>query len=780
VLLRIAPALIAAVLAAAPAAAAADGVVRDGNARFQVISAGLIRLEYAADGRFEDRPTMLAASRSVRAPRFETAVEGARRVIRTSRITLSYARGSGPFAADNLRLTVRGGARATPRWLPRAYAPRGIGPLGYFGADPDPAGPRTRGNLGGWARGLDSQAGPRLLGDGLVSRDGWYFIDDSHSALIVDGGRRYEARPPRRTAYQDGYLFGYGHDYPAALADYRRLSGPPPLLPRKAFGVWFSRYFPYSEGDYRDDLLPAFRRERVPLNVLVVDTDFKAPRIWNGWSWRPSLFPDPRRFLRLAHEQGLDVTLNVHPSIALSDPRFGATNAAAGGLIPALGPAVSGATVEPAAALDLHFTFDWSRRSQLDSYFALHEPFERDGVDFWWLDWCCEEARSGPLIPDGTISGDAWINSQYARRSADRGRRWPSLARIGGSFEDWSGGRPGPWGEHRSSIHFTGDAVSTWEMLDFQTRFNAAEGNAGLPYVSHDIGGFQGGPLTGELYARWIQSGAFGPILRLHSGRTGDVRRLPWEFAGKPRAVAARFLRLRGALGPYLYTLGREAHDTGLPLTRAMYLQWPEHEAAYELDRQYMLGSQLLVAPVGAPGDPATKRVWFPPGRWVDIFTGERHTGPRVETLRVPLERMPVFARAGAIVPLQPEADAIARRPLRTLDLRVFAGRDGRFTLYEDGGEGFAHRRGRLARTTLRWSDRRRRLTVAAARGRFTGRVTRRAYVVEIAGVGRPRAVRVGGHRARFSYDRARRALRFRVGPRTTARTLEIALVRRG
>ena len=140
---------------------------------------------------------------------------------------------------------------------------------------------------------------------------------------------------------------------------------------------------------------------------------------------------------------------------------------------------------------------------------------------------------------------------------------------------------------------------------------------------------------------------------------------------------------------------------------------------------------------------------------------------------------MPVFARAGAIVPLQPYTDAVARRRLRTLDLRVFAGRDGRFTLYEDGGEGFGYRRGQHARTTLRWNDRRRRLTVAAARGRFGGRVTRRAYVVEIAGVGRPRAVRVGRRRARFTYDRARRALRFRIGPRTTARALEIALIRR-
>jgi hypothetical protein len=433
-------------------AAAADGVVQDGNARFQVLSPTLVRLEYAADGRFEDRPTMLAFNRRVDAPRFTSAVEGDRRVIRTDRLSIFYKRDSGAFTAENLEVAVQGGGvsvRAGPRWRPAQYSPPagGLGPLGYFGAEPDRSGPRTSGNLGGWARGLDSQSEARVLRDGLISRDGWSFIDDSHSVVLVDEGRRFERRPAHAGAYQDGYVFAYGHDYAAALADYRLLSGPAPLLPRKAFGVWFSRYFPYSEDDYRKRLVPAFRRERVPLDVLMVDTDFKSPQRWNGWNWRRDLFPDPKRFLDWAHGERLEVGLNSHPSIARSDPRFADADARAGGLIPgALGPAVSGGLADPAALADLYYTFDLADPRHLDSYFSLHEPFERDGADFWWHDWCCEEARVGPLIPDGTLSGDAWINSHYARRNAARGTRWLSLARMGGSFEDWWGDRPGPWG----------------------------------------------------------------------------------------------------------------------------------------------------------------------------------------------------------------------------------------------------------------------------------------------------------------------------------------------
>ena len=125
-------------------------------------------------------------------------------------------------------------------------------------------------------------------------------------------------------------------------------------------------------------------------------------------------------------------------------------------------------------------------------------------------------------------------------------------------------------------------------------------------------------------------------------------------------------MRLRESFVPYLYTLAREAYDTGLPLARAMYLRWPRGGDAYRFDRQYMLGDQLLVAPVAKPGDPARKRVWFPPGDWVDVFTGEVHSGPRVETLSVPLDRMPLFARAGSIVPRQDYVEHVTpARPTR-------------------------------------------------------------------------------------------------------------------
>ena len=550
--------------------------------------------------------------------------------------------------------------------------------------------------------------------------------------MLTNGGTSFAARPAHVGAYQDGYLFGYGHDYSAGLADYRTLSGAAPLLPRKAFGIWFSRYYPYTEQDYHT-LLAQFRANHVPLDVLMVDTDYKSPNPWNGWEWNA-----------WAHSEGLDLGFNIHPSIALSDPRFAQANAIARGLEPfALGPLVEAAlSGDPSALADVYYTFDWANPHQLAAYFWLERPFEQAGVDFWWLDWCCDEARVDGLIPNGTLSGDAWINYQQALHNAAGGSRWLSLARMGASFEDWAGNEPGPWGEQRSTIHFTGDAQSTWSMLNFETVFDVDEGNVGLPYVSNDIGGFLGDHLPDQLYVRWIQLGAFSPILRPHSNH-GD--RLPWDYPGNADAIASAFMRLRESLIPYTYTAARQSYDTGLPITRATYLSWPDRDDAYTYNHEYMFGPELLVAPVGTPGDPATKTVWFPPGTWVDIFTDQRFKGPAVRTLSVPLSQMPAFARAGAIVPRAPYMDYSTERPLTPLTLDVYAGSDGSFSLYEDAGQGFGYQHGQFSRTPMRWNQRRRALTIGPARGSFSGRLRRRAYRIELIGVRRPRAVLLGG-----------------------------------
>jgi alpha-glucosidase (family GH31 glycosyl hydrolase) len=781
----------AALLAGASPAGAA---VIDGNARFEVVSPTLVRVEYAADKRFEDRPTLNVPARSFKAPPFTVTRSAGVLRIRTALLTLSYKRGSGPFTPANLAVKLRVGSKAVnarPSFPPApapSAGPPSLSTSPYAVKEDAAYKAPTSGNLGGWYRGLDTAGQPVALHDGLLSRAGWYLLDDSSTVLVTSGSPGFAVRPSHGGAYQDGYFFGYGRDYARGLKDLRTLTGPAPLLPRNAFGVWFSRYFPYKQSDYAP-LLARFASEKVPLNVLMVDTDFKAPHAWNGWSFADELFPDPGGFFAWAKGKGLSVSLNVHPSISSDDPGYAQAVERAGGSLRADpngvrcktfitigdayaqrvpgGPPPTGCSV-----------FDWAKGGDLAAYFGLHQPLEREGLDFWWLDYCCDESYA--LAPG--LTQDTWINQLYARRNASRGSRWPVLSRVGASVFEPNAAGGGIWAEHRNSIHFTGDSRPTWSMLDFQTLFSASEGNAGIPYVSHDIGGFgsittdgvAGRHLTDDLYVRWVQSGAFQPILRLHSDH-GD--RLPWEYPGAAQRIATKFLQLRGALVPYTYTLAREAYDSGLPLNRRMFLQWPASEDAYRFDRQFMLGRDLLVAPVGTSGNPATKDVWFPPGAWTDIFTGQRIHGPAVRKLSVPLDRMPVFAREGAIVPMQgyrPQGDVT---PPARLTLEAYAGARGSFTLYEDQGDGLAYKTGRSARTRFSQARAGRTVTVTigAARGSFTGMPKARTYELRVHGVRRkPRSVTLGAKRLRFTYDAATKTVTTTTPSLSTARAASV------
>ena len=248
--------------------------------------------------------------------------------------------------------------------------------------------------------------------------------------------------------------------------------------------------------------------------------------------------------------------------------------------------------------------WDWSSVSQAESNFALQQSFEKQGVAFWWLDWCCDES----IVSMPGLTPDSWIDHLYAQEMVNQGQRGFVLARIGSSNDDPVAVFPaGPWSDHTSTIAFTGDAWATWNTLAREVALTPDEATIGEPYVSDDIGSYLGTPPLGapdpaDLYDRWVQLGTFQPILRLHSQ---NEARLPWEYPQPVRAITEDFLRLREALIPYTYTLAAQAHDDGLPITQPLYLEYPGQAAAYTHPEEYLDGSEMLVAPVTSPGSVA-------------------------------------------------------------------------------------------------------------------------------------------------------------------------------
>ncbi|MFF7235083.1 TIM-barrel domain-containing protein [Streptomyces collinus] len=653
--------------------------------------------------------------------------------------------------------------------------------------------------LGGYRRsldGLDGDADPApWTTPGLLHRDGWYLLDDTASAAYDTGTRKAAPRPAHGAQpYQDGYLFGFGHDYRQGLADLATLTGPSALLPRWAYGVWYSEYIDRTAADYEKTVVPAFRAADVPLDVLVTDTDFKAPNTWSGWDFDPVKFPDPKGFFDWSREQGLANTLNVHPSILGSDPHFAQAQATAKGKL------VKGGCAS-AAGSDC-YTFDFGDPDQLKAYLDLHRPMDRAGNDFWWLDWCCDASRSS----QPGVTPDAWINQQYADLTSETSDRGFVLSRAYGSLQagGYSAGvglPTGPWADKRTTVHFSGDTTSDWGTLRAEVGYTPGESAAtGLSAISHDIGGHNDGygipgaetytaggtthrttKLPDDLYARWVQFGTFQPIDRLHSNHSD---RLPWQYGSQARVSAEKFLRLREALVPYTYSLAREASTTGVPVVRALYLQYPEEENAYDkAGGEYLYGPDMLVAPVTRPGERTTTSVWFPPGRWTDYFTGADYTAPAggaTYDVTTTLDTMPVFVRSGGIVATRStNVPGDARDERGGLTLTVASGGSGSLSLYDDDGSSTVSKHATTVRARYAEQASSGRLTIGAARGTFAGQPDRRRWTVRFLGMRQaPRTVTASGRplpASAWSWDADRHTLQVTLPPHSTRKTVTVS-----
>lgn len=683
---------------------AAVNPVIEGNARFTVITPQCIRIEYAPGGIFTDARSLFAFDREARWNGFETKQEGGALTIDTGAMRLVYRPDGAPFHPGNLTTDVRIG-NTSARWTPGA---------------PNP------GNLGGTIRTLDNVRGPVDLGEGLLSRDGWYLLDDSKRPLLTNTW--VKSRPA--DSGTDWYLFGYGRDYKAALASMITIGGKAPVPRRYAMGTWFSRYWAFTDEDYRN-IIREYREKNFPLDVIVMDMDWHRDG-WTGWSWNKKLIPDPKGLLRWFHEQGLQVTLNLHPADGVSPhedryPQF----------MNALGEdAASGKTL-PFDAGDERYIAAWDKE--------VLRPLQEDGVDFWWLDW--QQYPFTRSIPD--LTNLFWLNRVLFDSTKWNGER-------GTSFSRWAG-----WGDHRHVIQFSGDADTGWPMLSFQVPFTSTAGNVGCYYWSHDIGGHQGGR-NEESYTRWTQFGALSAALRSHSMRDATMDRRPWLYPKWAEDSMRVAFHLRAELMPYVYSSAWQTHRTGISLNRPLYLDYPEHEPAYHNGQEFLFGDHLLAAPVTMPGTGPDKvgrqTVWFPPGdTWYDFFTGEKFEGGQTRIVSADINEFPLYARGGAPIVMQPYHERPGTAALETLRVRCYPGAGGEYTLHEDDGRSDAYQDGKSASTKLRQTRNGDHVSIeiSPTEGIYQGQPERRAYVIELPNTTRLTEVTMNGQPAAVEHGDA-------------------------
>jgi alpha-glucosidase (family GH31 glycosyl hydrolase) len=681
-----------------PVPADERSVIKKDRCRFTVLTEWLIRIEYDEEGHFEDRPTKTVNNRNFPLPRFIVTEDEKTLQIRTDHFELRYR--GGPLTPYTLSVDVLGGySNHDNTW--------------HFGDKPQ--------TLKGTCRTLDRADGEVPLEEGLCSKIGYAVLDDSLSPVILEDGWVDK----RRTGVVDIYYFGYGHNYRACIRDFYRLTGAPPLLPRFALGNWWSRYYAYTQEEYKE-LMTRFAGEDLPFSVAVLDMDWHITEVeerfgrgWTGYTWNEKLFPDHEELLRWLHERNLKVTLNLHPADGVK-----AYEKMYLPMAKALG--VDADREDP-------IVFDISNRDFMAAYFEyLHHPMEDEGVDFWWIDW-----QSGAVSQAEGLDPLWMLNHYHSMDSARNGKRSFIFSRYSGP------------GSHRYPVGFSGDTCITWASLEFQPYFTAAASNIGYGWWSHDIGGHMHGIKDEELMIRWLQFGVFSPINRLHSSNSLFTFKEPWYYGPVAEKAMGIFLRLRHELIPYLYTMNYRCATELEPLMQPMYYSHPEFTEAYIYKNQYWLGSELIVAPITRRTTAATGRaftdLWLPQGTWTDFFSGLVYRGGKeIRVWRTPFE-YPVFAKAGAIVPLAsriPHQNSTDNP--RELRLLVFPGGSGAFSLYEDAGEGNAWRDGAYAETRIEFSKSGDGGVLSVKlKGDISTLPEERSYVILFRGVIKPEEVRV-------------------------------------
>ena len=495
------------------------------------------------------------------------------------------------------------------------------------------------------------------LENGVLSKNGVSIIDDKLSPVIKEDGLPYE----RLETEEDIYVFMYLNDYYGALRDFYLIAGYTPLVPRFALGNWWSRYHPYTQNEYLG-VLDRFLLEEVPLSIATIDMDwhytdiekdFKLKELnrtdiskygatwgWTGYSWNKNLWPDYKKALEEIKDRGLYITLNLHPKDGIrwfEDMYKDMAKAM---------------NIDPNSLKPIEF--DFTSPDYLNNYFRyVMHPYEKDGVDFWWIDYQQERfTKIKNLDPLWPLNHYHYLDNKNNL----------ILSRYAGL------------GSHRYPLGFSGDTKMTWEFLDFMPYFTFTASNAGYTWWSHDIGAHHYGIKDDDLYLRWIEFGVFSPINRIHGNLMDVVSKEPWLNKSSVRFITDYYLRLRHRLIPYIYHYSHLTKEEGIPLIRPLYYDNPLVKEAYKDNYTYYFG-ETIVSPITTKSKNgySIKSFYLPEGKYYDYITRRFYKGNRYIKIARDTGEIPFLMKEGTIIPLMNDIKNFSDMP-RLIEINVIGG----------------------------------------------------------------------------------------------------------
>ncbi|HEY1498454.1 MAG TPA: TIM-barrel domain-containing protein [Acidobacteriaceae bacterium] len=525
------------------------------------------------------------------------------------------------------------------------------------------------------------------------------------------------------------YYFIYGPDFDRIIAGYRTLTGGAPLFPRWAYGFWQSKLAYSSQAEVLD-IAARYRNLGLPLDAIVLDAGWES--VVGSRVFTPR-FPDARGMVKTLHDENVHLMVSIWPLFQPGSTTFDAMEKngffVTGGVnrIPSYDPGTRLYDAFNPAARQLYW-------QQVKS--SLYDI----GVDAFWMDSTepgdlYSEAH-GPMLAGATTAlgnGSKYANAYPLMTTAaiyDGQRSAPDPQRV------FTLTRSAFLGMQRNAAAaWSGDIATNFDTLRREIPAGLNYSLSGFPYWTTDIGGFLGGdtsdPRYRELFVRWFQYGSFCPVFRVHGTRSNNENEL-WSDGQAAQLILAQYDRLRYRMLPYIYTLAARTTLEGYTPMRALAFDFRYDGAALDKSDEFMLGPSLLAAPVTEAGAEA-RNVYLPAGTdWIDFWTGERVHGGESIRRETPLAIMPVYVRAGSILPMGPELEYASQKPADPIELRIYPGNDGSFRLYEDDGTTYAYEKGAYSWIPMQWDDASRTLSIGAREGQFPGMLTARTFQVVV------------------------------------------------
>ena len=716
-------------------------VLQTGFLRLQICSDSIIHVIYSLDRTVPQHPDFLVVKKSWPKSEFTLLTDDAKRItLTTARLKIEITRADSSvifYDATGRKLTQENARTLTPVEVngeKTLHSERFVNMWdtqeAFYGLGQHQAGVW---NYRGEAVDL-SQDNTNISIPLLLSSNGYAIFWNNGSRTRFNNRFVHAMYLSSEVSDSMDYYFFYGPGFDRLIADYRELTGPAPLFGKWAYGYWQCK----NRYDSQQELLAIAQKYRdlhIPLDNIVQD-----------WFWWITMgepvfnknYPDPKGMLDGLHAKNVHLMISVWPYFRPGSPLYDDMDKR--GFFIAKTVAPSFHPVDQA----LYDAFDPDARKYY--WNLMNNALFKIGADAWWLDTTEPEteARETNILVTNKVN-----HGENGARYANEFPLMTTTAVYQGQSEASDKKRvfilsrsTYAGAQRNAAAVWSGDVDPNWETFRRQIPAGLNYSLSGLPYWTTDIGGFVSAnpddPAYRELYIRWFQFGTFCPIFRAHGTRTTNQNEI-WSYGPEAHKILTAYDKLRYRLMPYIYSLAWKTTSEGYTIMRPLVMDFREDIRAQNIGDQFLFGPAILVNPVTEPGA-TTRHLYLPQARWYDFWTGSSLQGGRSFDAPTTIARIPLYVRAGSILPLGPDIEYAAERSADPLELRIYSGASSNFTLYEDENDTYNYEHGAYATIPFSWNDDTRTLTIAERIGSFPGmlatRTFRIVFVTEKHGVG--------------------------------------------